>query len=146
MQGSTTLSKKEDSFTRTVPTESTLDSGSRLYSFHLIVGLIGQLLCPNCKAGPLILHEKPLGIGVVGFHSELRVKCMRCTMYIAMTNTSDTLQNRTSVTNIRAVASARKFRYWIFPTCEFFWWHQCTSADASSHISMVSCTGMLGYI
>ena len=107
MQGTTTLSKKEDSFTRTAPTESMLDSGSRLYSFHLIVGLIGQLLCPNCKAGPLILHEKPLGIGVVGFHSELRVKCTRCAMYIAMTNTSDTLQNRTSVTNIRAVVSAR---------------------------------------
>ena len=106
MQGTTSLSKK-DSFTRTVPTESTLDSGSRLYSFHLIVGLIGQLLCPNCKAGPLILHEKPLGIVVVGFHSELRVKCTRCAMYIAMTNTSGTLQNRTLVTNIRAVVSAR---------------------------------------
>ena len=62
------------------------------------MGLIGQLLCPNCKAGPLILHEKPLGIGVVGFHSELQVKCTGCAMYITMTNTSDTLQNRTSVT------------------------------------------------
>ena len=153
MQGSTTLSKKEDSFTWTIPTESTLDSGSRLYSFHLIVGHIGQLLCPNCKAGPLILHEKPPGIGVVGFHSELRVKCTRCAMYIAMTNTSDTLQNRTSVTNIRAVASAVNSGIGYSQLVKFFGginvpqpMHQCTSADASSHISTVSCTGMLGYI
>ena len=40
-----------------------------LYSCHLLVGLIGQLLCPKCNNGPLVLHKQPIGIGVVGFHS-----------------------------------------------------------------------------
>ena len=41
---------------------------NRMYSCHLLVGLIGQLLCPKCNNGPL-LHEQPIGIGVVGFRS-----------------------------------------------------------------------------
>ena len=40
-----------------------------LYSCHLLMGLIGQLLCPKCNNGLLVLHEQPIGIGVVGFHS-----------------------------------------------------------------------------
>ena len=33
------------------------------------MGLIGQLCCPECKDGPLVLQEQLIGIGVVGFHS-----------------------------------------------------------------------------
>ena len=45
------------------------DGVNRLYRFHLFVGLIGQMLCPECKDGSLVGHEQPIGIGVVGFHS-----------------------------------------------------------------------------
>ena len=122
------------------PMKSSPDSGSRLYSFHLLVGLIGQLLCPNCKSGPLLLHEKPLGIGGIGFHSELHVKCKRCGIYVANTKTSETLQNRTSVTNVRAVASARNAGIGYSQLVKR---DECTSANASTYLSETSYAGML---
>ena len=71
------------------------------------MGLIGKLLCTECKDGPLVLHEHPIGIGVVGFHSKRQIKCVTCNTYVATTNTSDTLSSRGSITNIRAVAAGR---------------------------------------
>ena len=88
-------------------TKACPDTGSRLCSFHLIVGLISQLVCPICKAGPLTLYEQPLGLGTVGFHSQLKVNCATCGDSIARTHTSETLASRASITNVRAVASAR---------------------------------------
>ena len=44
-------------------------------SIQVLLGLLRvqlaywQLLCPKCNDGPLVLHEQPIGIGVVGFHS-----------------------------------------------------------------------------
>ena len=78
-----------------------------MYTLHLIVSLIQQLLCPVCKSGPLTLHEHSLGQGSVGFHSQLKVKCQKCDDYVAVTLTSDLTKNKGSTTNMRAVASAR---------------------------------------
>ena len=45
------------------------DSVNMLYSFNLLMVLTGQLLCPECKVGSVVLHKQPIGIGVVGFSS-----------------------------------------------------------------------------
>ena len=45
------------------------DGVNRLYSRHLLVGIIWQLLFTECKDGPLVHYEQPIGIGVVGIHS-----------------------------------------------------------------------------
>ena len=68
------MSCKQDSFPNVVTPQKykglkNPDGVNRLYFFHLLVGLIGKLLCPACKDGPLLLHEQTTGIGVVGFHS-----------------------------------------------------------------------------
>ena len=56
---------------------------NRLYSCYLLVGLIGQLLCPKCNNGPLVLHKQPIGIGVVGFHSVHTRYVIIVSLYIA---------------------------------------------------------------
>ena len=54
------------------------DGVNRLYSFHLLVRLIVQFLYLACKDITLVLHEQPIGIGVVGFHFFLQNCCERC--------------------------------------------------------------------
>ena len=64
------MSRKQDQFTNVVTPQKynglkNPNGVIRLYSCHLLVGLIEQLLCPECNDGPLVLHEQPIGIEVV---------------------------------------------------------------------------------
>ena len=143
------MSRKRDSFPNVVTPQKYMglknpDSGNRLYSFHLLVGLIGKLLCPECKDGPLVLHEHPIGIGVVGFHSKLQIKCVTCNKYVATTNTSDTLSSRASITNIRAVAAGRNAGIGYSQLVKFFAglnvpppMHIKTFTNAAAHVKQI---------
>ena len=56
------MSCKQDSFPNVLTPQKykglkNHDGVIRLYSFHLLVGLIGQLLYPECKDGPMLLHK-----------------------------------------------------------------------------------------